>query len=228
MRSLILAVFGLSVAIPGCSSSGTSVEVVPKPPVASVSLTLPSSTLLTGQTQHGIATPRDASGAALMDRAVTWQSANQLVATVDATGMISAVAPGTDVITASSEGVSAQGTLTVMPVPAVPVASVSVSPASPSLQVGATAQLTAVTRDASGNVLSGRAISWTSTNQGVASVNSSGLVSAVSAGSASVIASSEGQTATSSVTVTAIPVASVTVSQRPRIFSPAGQHSSAR
>ena len=209
MRSLILAVSGLAVL--GCSSSGTSVEVVPKAPVASVSLTLPSATLLTGQTQRAVATPRDANGAALMDRPVTWQSANPSVASVDASGTIAAVAPGTDVITATSEGVSAQGTLTVMPVPAIPVASVSVSPSAPSLQVGATVQLAAVTRDASGNVLSGRAISWTSTNTAIASVNSNGLVSAVSAGAASVIASSEGQTATSSVTVTAIPVASVTV-----------------
>jgi uncharacterized protein YjdB len=159
-----------------------------------------------------VATPRDADGAALPDRTVTWQSSNPLVASVDGNGMIAAVAPGTDVITATSEGVAAQGTLTVMPVPAIPVATVSVTPASPSLQVGGTVQLTAVTRDANGNVLTGRAIGWTSTNTGIASVNASGLVSAVSAGTANVIASSEGRTATTTVTVTAIPVASVTVS----------------
>lgn len=220
MRSLILAVSGL--ALLACSSSGTSVEVVPKAPVASVSLTLPSATLLTGQTQRAVATPRDANGAALMDRPVTWLSANPSVASVDASGTIAAVAPGTDVITATSEGVSAQGTLTVIPVPPIPVASVSVSPTAPSLQVGSTVQLTAVTRDAGGNVLSGRAISWTSSNNAIASVNSNGLVSAVSAGSASVIASSEGQTATSSVTVTAIPVASVTVSPATSNLQPGG------
>jgi len=222
MRSVVLAVSGLAVSLLGCSSSSTSVEVFPKTPVASVSLTLPSPTLLTGQTQRAVATPRDASGAALSDRTVTWQSASPLVASIDPSGMISAIAPGTDVITASSEGVSAQGTLTVMPVPAVPVASVSVSPASQSLQVGATVQLTAVTRDAGGNVLSGRGINWTSVNTGIASVSSSGLVSAVSAGTASVIASSEGQTATSSITVTEVPVASVTVSPATSSLQPGG------
>lgn len=222
MRSLILAVSGLSIVFVGCSSSSTSVEVVPKPPVASVSLTLPSPTLLTGQTQQAMATPRDATGAPLMDRTVTWQSANTAVASVNASGMISAVAPGTDVITASSEGVSAQGTLTVMPVPPVPVASVSVSPTSPSLQVGGTVQLTAVTRDANGSLLSGRAITWTSTNTAIVTVNSSGVVSAVSAGTAGVIASSEGQTATSSITVTAIPVASVTVTPGTSNLQPGG------
>ena len=222
MRSVVLAVSGLAVSLLGCSSSSTSVEVVPKTPVASVSLVLPSPTLLTGQTQRAVATPRDAGGAALLDRTVTWQSASPLVASIDPSGMISAIAPGTDVITASSEGVSAQGTLTVMPVPAVPVASVSVSPASQSLQVGATVQLTAVTRDAGGNVLSGRGINWTSVNTGIASVSSSGLVSAVSAGTASVIASSEGQTATSSITVTEVPVASVTVSPATSSLQPGG------
>ncbi len=220
MRSLILAVSGLAVMVLGCSSSSTSVD--PATPVASVSLTLPSATLLTGQTQQAEATPRDANGAALPDRTVTWQSSNPLVASVDGNGMIAAVAPGIDVITATSEGVAAQGTLTVMPVPAIPVASVSVTPASPSLQVGATVQLTAVTRDANGNVLTGRAIGWTSTNTGIASVNSSGLVSAVSAGSANVIASSEGRTATTTVTVTAIPVASVTVSPPTSNLQPGG------
>jgi uncharacterized protein YjdB len=169
-----------------------------------------------------VATPRDATGAALPDRTVTWQSSNPLVASIDGNGMIAAVAPGTDVITATSEGVAAQGTLTVMPVPAIPVATVSVTPASPSLQVGATVQLTAVTRDANGNVLAGRAIGWTSTNTGIASVNSSGLVSAVSAGTANVIASSEGRTATTTVTVTAVPVASVSVSPPTSNLQPGG------
>ena len=220
MRSLILAVSGLAAMVLGCSASSTSVD--PATPVASVSLTLPSATLLTGQTQQAEATPRDANGAALPDRTVTWQSSNPLVASVDGNGMIAAVAPGTDVITATSEGVAAQGTLTVMPVPAIPVASVTVTPASPTLQVGATVQLTAVTRDANGNVLTGRAIGWTSTNTGIASVNSSGLVSAVTAGTTSVIASSEGRTATTTVTVTAVPVASVTVSPPTSNLQPAG------
>lgn len=222
MRSLVVAVSGVAAVFVGCSSSSTSVEVVPKPPVASVSLTLPSPTLLTGQTQQAVATPRDATGAALMDRTVTWQSANTAVASVNASGTISAVAPGTDVITASSEGVSAQGTLTVMPVPPVPVATVSVSPVSPTLQVGGTVQLTAVTRDANGSVLSGRLITWTSTNTAIVTVSSSGLVSALSAGTAGVIASSEGQTATSSITVTAIPVASVTVTPATSNLQPGG------
>src|SRR5438067_10795671 len=45
-----------------------------------------------------------------------------------------------------------------------PVASVVVSPATASLLVGQTTQLTATPKDANGNTLSGRAITWSSSN----------------------------------------------------------------
>lgn len=212
MRSLILAVAGLALSVfTACSSGNTAVEVVPDTPVASVSLTLPSPTLVTGQTQRAIAIPRDADGAPLSDRTVTWQSASPSVASVDASGMIAAVAPGTVVITASSEGVSAQTTLTVIAVPAVPVASVSVTPPTSSLQPGATVQLIAVTRDGSNNVLTGRVVTWTTGSPAIASVTPSGLVTANGAGTTSITASSEGKTASASISVTPVPVASVTV-----------------
>src|SRR5207245_10873817 len=57
-----------------------------------------------------------------------------------------------------------------------PVASVTLSPASASLAVGATQPETATLRDAAGNVLTGRSVSWESSNAAVASVNGSGLV----------------------------------------------------
>src|SRR5207253_1702156 len=88
-----------------------------------------------------------------------------------------------------------------------PVAAVTVSPAAPTVQVGQTAQLTATPRDASGNPLAGRVITWQSSNGAVASVNGSGLVTAVAsgagAGSATITATSEGQSGTAAITVTA-------------------------
>src|SRR5437762_4623993 len=210
MRSLILAVTGL--ALTACSSANTGVEVVPKTPVASVTVAMPATSLLTGQTQQAVATPRDANGASLTDRQVTWSSGTPGVASVSDQGMIAAITPGTSMITATSEGVSGQGMLTVVPVPAIPVASVAVSPASPSVQVGATTQLSVVTRDANNNVLTGRVVTWSSGNPLIASVNANGLVSGVGAGSTNITASSEGKTGSASVTVSAVPVAGVSVS----------------
>src|SRR5438552_2689793 len=69
-----------------------------------------------------------------------------------------------------------------------PVAAVTVSPAAPTVQVGQTAQLTATPRDASGNPLTGRVITWQSSNGAVAMVNGSGPVTAGAVGPAPITA----------------------------------------
>jgi len=84
-----------------------------------------------------------------------------------------------------------------------PVASVTVSPASASLLVGATQQLTATLKDANGNTLTGRSVTWTSSAPLVAPVSGSGLVSALAAGLATITATSEGKSGTAALTVTA-------------------------
>src|SRR5207247_917540 len=75
----------------------------------------------------------------------------------------------------------------------VPVASVTVSPGAPTVQVGQTTQLTATPKDANGTPLTGRVVTWSSDNTAVAMVDGSGLVTAVAAGSATITASSEGR-----------------------------------
>jgi uncharacterized protein YjdB len=195
-------------------SSSTPFNVsAPAPiPVASVSVSPPSATLQVGGTVQLSATTYDASNNVLTGRVVGWSSANSAIATVSSSGLVRAVAGGSVSITAASEGQSAASAITVSPPP---VATVSVSPASPSIQVGATVQLSAVTRDANNNVLTGRVVTWSSSNTAVGTVSTSGLVTGVAAGSATITATSEGKTATSSLTVTTpapVPVATVSVS----------------
>jgi hypothetical protein len=91
------------------------------------------------------------------------------------------------------------------------VASVSVSPTSQTLAPQQSAQLTATVSDAQGNPLSGRAVSWSSSQPGTASVSGSGLVTAVAPGAATITATSEGKSGAAQITVTA-PVATVEVS----------------
>ena len=86
------------------------------------------------------------------------------------------------------------------------VASVSVTPASTNVTTGQIVQLTATPKDASGNALSGRAVTWASTNTGLASVNASGLVTGGAAGSVSITATSEGKSGIAAITVTAASV----------------------
>src|SRR5256884_294643 len=84
------------------------------------------------------------------------------------------------------------------------IASVVVSPASATVPVGQTLQLTATPEDANGNPLSGRTVTWSSGSSAVAAVNGSGLVSGVAAGSAAITATSEGKSGSASVTVTPV------------------------
>lgn len=90
------------------------------------------------------------------------------------------------------------------------VGSVTVAPASSSLAVGATAQLTATVKSEDGSTLSGRPVVWSSSDQSVATVDANGLVTAAGEGTATITATSAGKSGTASVTVT-IPVASVDV-----------------
>src|SRR5262245_38172940 len=84
-----------------------------------------------------------------------------------------------------------------------PVGAVTVSPGSASVAVGATVQLAATTKDANGNVLTGRSTTWPSGATGTATVSSSGLVTGVAAGTATITASSEGKRGTATNTGTA-------------------------
>jgi parallel beta-helix repeat protein len=86
-----------------------------------------------------------------------------------------------------------------------PVASVSVSPATASVAVGKIIQLTATLKDANGNVLTGRTVTWSSSNDAVAATSVSGQVLGKAAGSVTITATSEGKSGTAAVSVTAPP-----------------------
>jgi hypothetical protein len=97
----------------------------------------------------------------------------------------------------------------------IPVASVTISPATGSLQVGQTAQLTATPKDSAGTALTGRTVTWTSGNPSLATVTTGGRVTGVAAGTVTISATSEGKTGTATATVALVPVASVVVSPAP-------------
>jgi hypothetical protein len=101
-----------------CSSGSDSTEPPPPPPpaVASLQLTVANGSLQAGQTTQATAVLKDASGAVLTGRTVTWQSSAAGVASVAGNGLtavITAVAAGTATISASSEGQAGTATLTV-------------------------------------------------------------------------------------------------------------------
>jgi hypothetical protein len=81
------------------------------------------------------------------------------------------------------------------------VASVDLTPVTNAIDLTQTVQLTATAKDAGGNALSGRAITWSQGNSAVAIVSSTGLVSPVAPGTTSISATSEGRAGVASITV---------------------------
>ena len=119
---------------------------------------------------------------------VTWSTATSGIVTISESGgnecVVTAVAAGTVSITAKSQADQTKSdsctvTVTDAPTPPVAVTEVKVQPVSLNLNVGADSTLTATVKP---DNASNKNVHWTSGNENVATVNSSGKVTAVSAG----------------------------------------------
>jgi len=201
--------------------TGTATIVVIAVPVASVTISPTTQTVVVGATTPAFtAVTKDGGGNVLTGRAVTFASSDPTIATIDAnTGVATGVAPGTTSITATSEGVnSTPATLTVTPVP---VGSVTVSPSSQTILDGSSASYSATVKDGSGNTLTGRVVTWGSSDETVATVDNSGTATSAGPGTATITATSEGQSGTATLEVDPVPVTSVTVTP-PAAFASVG------
>ena len=110
--------------------------------------------------------------------------------------------PGTYFLVVSSvTGSPADSASVTVTTTMVPVNQVAVTPGSVSLAVGDTARLRATLTDATGAVLVGRAIEWSSSDAGIVQVLATGQVRAMAAGSATITATCEAHTSTAVITV---------------------------
>lgn len=188
--------------------------LVQQVPVARVVVSPNQLTMTPGQTSQLSVTLNDGAGNVLTGRAVTYMSSDPAIATVNGSGLVTAVAQGTAQIDVASEGVKASVPVTVTPVP---IASIAITPNAATLRLTQTTTLTAQARDAQGQPLTNRTFSWSSSAPSVATVDQSGIVTAVAVGTATISATSEGRTGTASITVAPEPVNSVTLTV-PRTF----------
>ena len=181
------------------AASGSAVVTVTQE-VASMEVS-PAMTELTawGETVQLTAEAFDANGHGVAGAAISWESADAPVATVDAAGVVTAVGTGTATITASAGAASGSAVVTVTQ----EVASMEVSPAMTELTAwGETVQLTAEAFDANGHGVAGAAISWESADAPVATVDAAGVVTAVGTGTATITASAGAASGSAVVTVT--------------------------
>ena len=179
------------------SASGSSVVTVTQS-VASVEVS-PSVYELTalGQTVQLTAEAFDENGHAVAGAEFSWESSDAAVATVDAGGLVTAVAEGVATITASAGEASGSAVVPVMQ----PVASVEVSPSAETIELGSTLQLTAEAFDENGEAVAEVEFAWETSDAAVAAVDAGGLVTGVAVGTATITASAGSGQGTAEVTV---------------------------
>ncbi len=188
-RSLWVVAFAAGmIACGGGSSDGGT----PTAPVAASITLTPSSTAALasiGETRTISALVRDASQSALANASVTYASSSAAVATVSGSGTtatVTAVGDGAVTITATSGAATASVSFTV----AQKMATVALTPATPSLPIGGTVALQPSARDARGNAIAGATgFTFTTASAGTAIVSSTGGVTAIAPGSTTVTAS---------------------------------------
>ncbi len=172
-----------------------------------------------GDVTQGTVVARDAAGniLSLTGRSVAWSSGSASIASVSATGTITAVGAGNTFIGVTVDGVGPATFPLMVTSPAVvplPVATVTIAAPDSSLVIGTQVQAVVVARDTLGNVLSlaGRSVVWTSRTPGVATISSTGLVTAIAPGGSIIGVTVDGVgPASFPLTVLPVPVATVAI-----------------
>lgn len=119
------------------------------------------------------------------NKAVTWKSQNEAVATVDTNGVVTAIAVGETTITvttADGSNLSATCKVTVVPTPA---ASITLNTTAVTLKATETATLTTTILPAT---TTNKAVTWKSDNEAIATVDANGVVTAIAVGEANITA----------------------------------------
>jgi uncharacterized protein YjdB len=200
------------IATSGRRTATASVTVIAGPPrLLSIAVTPATAALFVGGPGQALTVTATFSSGPATDvtSSSTFSSSDAATASVSAAGVVTPVAAGSATITATYSGLTAAAAVTV----AVPVLqSIAVTPAAPTLAVGATQALTVTaTYDVgpTANVTSSAA--YATSDAATATVSPAGVVTAVATGTATITATYSGQTATSVVTVAAPVLQSISV-----------------
>ncbi|MCE9601572.1 MAG: protein kinase [Gemmatimonadetes bacterium] len=131
-------------------------------------------------------------------RLVAWRSSEPRVATVDATGLVTAHAEGSVEIIARGGG--SEATLPLRVTRAV-IAMVTVSAPAPRLSIGDHMTMRAAPSNPKGHALPGYAVRWEVSDPGIAAISPEGVLTALRAGQVLVAARVEGRVGTAKVMV---------------------------
>jgi uncharacterized protein YjdB len=171
-----------------------------------------------GEARLFVAEVRDGADNVLPDASVSWATVNEGIASVDATGLVTAVSPGATQLVATAGAVADTVALLVSQV----ADSVAVTPVTDSIEPGETTALSAVVFDAEGVVIVGAPVTWSSLAPTIAGVDGSGVVTGESEGDAQVEATSGAAVGAATITVVPATAASLEIASGNAQAGPAG------
>ena len=162
----------------GDTPTGTPPEVV-----ARIDVSAATTTIAPQQTVQVQAVAKSATGSTIGTVEPVWSSSSNAIATVNPSGIVTGVAPGTATIRATSGTVS--GTLDVTVTSGVGVlVTIAVDVQDRTIELGSVTQATVSGRDAQGNAvaLGNRVVTWATSNASIATISNSGVASGIGVG----------------------------------------------
>jgi hypothetical protein len=211
-------VVGINTAAYFCMDKLTVSVPLSSAGVTGVRLNHAAAILNAGETLQLSATVEPSNAA---DQSLSWTSADSRIASVAANGLVTALSPGSTLVTVqtSDGGYTASCSITVSDSPpdgSQPVTGVRLNQTAATLAVGNILQLAATVEPSDA---ANRNVIWTSDNESVAAVFSDGQVMALSPGSALITAKTSDGGYTSSCAVTVVnPTGTIKLAARPAVY----------
>jgi len=174
----------------GSASGGTGSTT---PTLQSISVSAAASSVTVGATDQFTAAAKYSDGSTKdVTGQASWSDSNTKVATINAAGLATATGAGSTTVTATYNGLTSGTTMTV-PQPVKTITSITVTPASTGILVGASQALTATaTYNDSSTANISATVTWTSSNPAIATVSASGAAMGVAPGNVTITASVSG------------------------------------
>lgn len=147
----------VTVAAVVAGKTGYAHVTVLVPPPATVEVSAPAKALVVGSSAVLTATAQSADGKPRTDVPIHWKSKSEAIAEVDASGMVTALAPGTAAIQATAGRATGEASVRVV---ADSVHKISVEPASTSAKTGDVVHFAAAPQDARGRAVTDILTSW--------------------------------------------------------------------
>ena len=154
-----------------------------------------------GDTHQLMAVARTSEGIMIGGVTFEWSSDDNEVATVDSTGLITAVATGMADITAMADEITSDPVSVTVAEPPPDVDRVSVEPMTASIEVGEMQQFTATAYDADNMEIMGKTFTWETNSTTVATIDAMGFATGVGGGSTTITATVDDVSGTARLTV---------------------------